>query len=91
MVQTQERTFIVCWNAQNDRTGHIKEVSKVVGPDSLSDSKGWEIVGVLKKEGKIKMDCSASPDTLTFANLALLLREQEVQEAVNEGPARADH
>lgn len=62
--------LVFCWNAQNDRTGDIKEVSKVVGPDSLSDSKGWEIVGVLKKEGKIRMDCSASPDTLTFANLA---------------------
>lgn len=59
-----------CWNARNDATGNIKEVSKVVGPDTLSDSRGWEIVGVLKKEGKIRMDCSTSPDTLTFANLA---------------------
>jgi len=61
--------LVYCWNVQNDATGSIKEVSKVVGPETLSDSKGWEIVGVLKKEGKIRVDCCTSPDTLTFANL----------------------
>jgi hypothetical protein len=44
--------LVFCWNAQNDTTGDIKEVSKVVGPDSLSDSKGWEIVGVLKRKAR---------------------------------------
>jgi integrase len=62
--------LVFCWNVKSDKTGKIRERSQVVGLSTLPDSKGREIVGVLKKEGKIRMDCSASPDRLSFAALA---------------------
>jgi integrase len=62
--------LVFCWNAKNDATGKMNERSLVVGPSTLPDSKGWEIVGVLKREDKIRMDRSTSPDRLSFDDLA---------------------
>jgi hypothetical protein len=61
---------VLCWNAKNDVTRRVQERSKVVGLSAISNSRGWEIVGVLKKASKIRMDCGVSPDRLSFANLA---------------------
>jgi integrase len=70
MVQTQERKLGVLPEHRGRLDRVPKERSKVVGPDTLSDSEGWELVGVLKKEGKIRINNGASHDELTFSDLA---------------------
>ena len=42
----------------------------VIGPESMSDDEGREAVGVLKKEGKIKMDGVVRDEKSTYSDLA---------------------
>ena len=52
----KKKKLVYCWIVEDAATGDNKERSLVVGPESMSDAEGREIVGVLKKEGKIRMD-----------------------------------
>lgn len=66
----KKRKLVYCWIVEDPATGHSKERSLVVGPGSMSDDEGPEVVGVLKKEGKIKMDGIVHADKITFSDLA---------------------
>lgn len=58
-----------CWNVQDAATGKSVEKSKVVGPESLTDDEGREVVGAMKLQGKISMDGGTPPEKLTFNDL----------------------
>jgi len=63
--------LVYCWIVGDPATGDNKERSLVVGPESMSDNDGREVVGVLRKEGKIRMDKSVRADKITFSDLAV--------------------
>jgi integrase len=62
--------LVYCWIVKDAATGNNKERSLVLGPKSMSDTEGRERVGVLKKEGKIRMDDVVRADKILFSELA---------------------
>ena len=54
--------LVYVWQVKDPTTGNAKERAKVIGDATLSDEKGWQIVGKLKDQGVIKTDHEPSPD-----------------------------
>jgi hypothetical protein len=66
----KKRKLVYCWIIEDAGTGHSRERSLVIGPNSMSNDEGRETVGVLKKEGKIRMDDVIRTDQVIFSDLA---------------------
>jgi integrase len=66
----KKNKLVYCWIVADAETGQSRERSLVIGPDFMSNDEGRETVGVLKKEGKIRMDDIIRTDQITFSDLA---------------------
>jgi integrase len=58
------------WQVEDPKTGRKLERAKVVGDATLSDEEGWQLVGAMKHDGRIKSEAAVPSENLLFSEVA---------------------
>src|SRR5208283_4334533 len=62
--------LVYIWLIEDPKTGRKLERSTVVGEATLPDEEGWQLVGVMKQDGRIKGEAEAPSENLVFSYVA---------------------
>ena len=62
--------LVYAWLIEDAKTGRDLERSRVVGDATLSDEEGWQLVGMMKQDGRIKAEGGAPCENLSFSYVA---------------------
>jgi hypothetical protein len=62
--------LVYAWLIEDPKTGRDLERSRVVGDATLSDEEGWQLVGMMKQDGRIKAEGGAPSENLSFSYVA---------------------
>jgi integrase len=70
--------LVYVWQVEDPKTGRKLERAKVIGDATLSDEVGWQILGRMKAEGRVKAEAGAPSEKLFFSEVAsfYLLRKE---------------
>src|ERR1035437_880348 len=62
--------LVYVWQIEDPKTGRKLERAKVVGHATLSDEEGWQLVGAMKQDGRIKSEVGAPSENPLFSEVA---------------------
>ena len=62
--------LVYVWQIEDPKTGRKLERAKVIGSATLSDGEGWQLVGAMKQDGRIKSEAGAPCENLLFSEVA---------------------
>ena len=62
--------LVYVWQIEDPKTGRKLERAKVIGSATLSDGEGWQLVGAMNQDGRIKSEAGAPCENLLFSEVA---------------------